>query len=295
MNPSTYVRVTLKNCLREQEEEITAFCFDYGALGVSEALKFEQNDPANYQPLTIFTDVFSLEVFFQTHPGDIFYQEIYKKFQISDYEEHLEQEKDWLEEWKKGYEPFEIVQDIWIVPSWCTAPLNAKKIIWMEPGMAFGTGTHETTQLVAELLSSAPIETSDNMLDVGTGSGVLAILAAHLGINNIVGIDIDKESLRVAKDNVLKNSVQEFVDISIKDVSELSDQYTWVVANIIDGVLLKIKLDLLKVLKPGGYLVLSGILEERWPAFKKEFIETENLKIIECKQKGDWIGVLLNA
>ncbi|MCB0355754.1 MAG: 50S ribosomal protein L11 methyltransferase [Bdellovibrionales bacterium] len=291
----TYYHLLIKQCLRKEEEELAHFCFENGALGLSEVLAFTQRDPSNYEPQTLITEKYNLEVFFDQRPEDLFFIQLKENFQFVSYSENIEPDKDWLEEWKKGFAPFELVKDIWIVPDWCEAPTAAKKIIWLEPGMAFGTGTHETTQLVAEILSQSPLRSEDVLLDVGTGSGLLCMLASHLGISHSLGIDVDSEAVRVAKENVVKNNMSSSIEISDIPLADVQQKYTWVVANIIDGVLLKLKADLLDKMEPGGFLILSGILEERWPHFQQEFIADTGLKLLECKQKGDWLGVLLHA
>lgn len=290
-----YYHILVKDCRREQEEDLTQFCFDAGALGVSENLSFEQNDPSSYEPKTLLTQTFHLEVFFSNNPGPEFFIKLKKQFQFSSIMQSEQESKDWLEEWKKGYEPFPLGKDIWVVPHWCQAPMVAKKIIWMEPGMAFGTGTHETTQLVAQFLIENSLQSQQSLLDVGTGSALLAILAAHLGVQRIVANDIDSEALRVASENVLKNKVENTVEVTEKNIDQIDEMFDWVVANIIDGVLIEIQKDLLRCLKPHGHLIVSGILETRWSHFEEHFIQNTKLKVLERKQKGEWLGVLLHA
>lgn len=290
-----YYQITILGCSRNQEDELTSFFFEHGALGLSENLNFEQKDPSNYAPTTIYTENFNLDIFFEIRPPQEFFQILEQRFTYESLKETEKENRDWLEEWKKGYEAFEIVKDIWVVPHWREAPPQAKKIIWMEPGMAFGTGTHETTQLVAQFMREIPIQSQESLLDVGTGSGLLSILAVHLGLEKVMANDIDPEALRVAQENLIKNNVEKSVEITTKQISEIDQQFDWVVANIIDGVLLNIKEDLLKCLKPSGHLILSGILDSRWPQFKQEFVEASGLKLLECKQKGEWVGVLLHA
>jgi ribosomal protein L11 methyltransferase len=162
--------------------------------------------------------------------------------------------------------------------------------------MAFGTGTHETTQVVAQLLQNESQNSAhESVLDVGTGSGILAVLAHHLGFETVNGNDNDPECLRVAQENVIINKAESSVNILQDDISEISDSYDIVIANIIDGVLIQIQKDLVRCLKPGGRLIVSGILRERWPLFKEKFILNSRLHVKEVIEKGDWIGVTLHA
>jgi ribosomal protein L11 methyltransferase len=130
------------------------------------------------------------------------------------------------------------------------------------------------------------------LLDVGTGTAVLAMMAHLEGVGKVVGIEIDPEARRVAKENVLRN---ELLDVEISDalLEEVRETFDFVVANIIDGVLIRIKNDLLRVLKPGGQIFLTGILTERDNLFFEKFIETSPLQVIRRLEKDEWVGYWL--
>ncbi len=291
-----YYKVLLIGCQRFEEDDIADFCFSFGAEGLSEVLSFTQDDPSNYAPKTILSPVFNLEVYFQNKPSVEFFAEIRKIFTINEVVCTEEPNKDWLEEWKKGYKAFPLVRDLWVVPSWEKAPSEAKKYISIDPGMAFGTGTHDTTQLVSQLLIGAlEEEGAKTLLDVGTGSAILAILASHLGVKHSWGIDNDPECLRVARENVILNGVQSTVTILDESVAELNKNFDIVLANIIDGVLLGLKPHLISKLTVGGRLILSGILLERWSKFQKEFVESSGLRVVALREQGEWLGVVLRA
>ncbi len=147
--------------------------------------------------------------------------------------------------------------------------------------MAFGTGTHETTQLVAEFLYE--ISPFDSVLDVGTGTGILAVLARQLGATQVSATEIEADSRRVAHENFSLNSVD--VQMDERQVEDLTEKYDVVVANIIDGVLVRIQDALKARVKPGGWLVLSGIITEREPEFLTGFKAHWTAR----KQKGDWL------
>jgi ribosomal protein L11 methyltransferase len=164
--------------------------------------------------------------------------------------------------------------------------------------MAFGTGTHATTKMMASFIAkmgqSDLFKNQKNMelIDVGTGTGILALLASHLGFSKITAIEIDPEARRVAEDNVLLNE-RMMIDISPALLEDVREHYDVVVANIIDGVLIKLKKDLLRVLKPGGHLLMTGILQERDNYFFENFLAGTNLKVLRRLEKEEWVGYWL--
>lgn len=292
-NNNTYIRVRITGAPAYLEDDITDFAIQCGATGVSEALTFVQPD-LTYDPDIVKKTHHDLDVFFLEKPDAKFFsglRELNPTLQIT---EHVEENKDWLEEWKKGFVPFQLVGPYWIVPSWLEAPAEARFPIRIDPGMAFGTGTHATTKMAASFVHKLSEKYKDecgnwSLLDVGTGTAILAMLAAKAKIGLVTGIEIDTEARRVAKENVKLNQLSE-IEISDKLLEEVRGPYDVVVANIIDGVLIKLKDDLLRVLKPEGHLFLTGILEERDNFFFENFIEKSNLKVIRRLEKDEWVG-----
>jgi ribosomal protein L11 methyltransferase len=198
-----------------------------------------------------------------------------------------EERRDWLAEWKKGFKPFELAGGHWVVPSWCETPSEAKHAIRIDPGMAFGTGTHETTQLVAEALLDLKVA-GGSVLDVGTGTGILAILAQQLGAKRVWATEIEADSRRVARENFNLNNCGDII-MNDRQVEDLNEKFTIVVANIIDGVLVRIQDALKARVKPGGWLVVSGIIGEREKDFVEGFQLPAGKQWAARKQKGDWI------
>lgn len=291
---NTYFRVQLSMVPRFQEEEITTFCFEKKALGLSEVLGFTQPD-LTYDPSLTPRSMLELEVFFETAPSDDFYNElknINPSIQVRTAEE---ENKDWLAEWKKGFVPFKLIGPIWVVPSWLEKPEGVEKEIKIDPGMAFGTGTHATTKMASFFIHKLSQENTKDIenwavLDVGTGTAILAVLAELCGYGLITGVEIDPEARRKARENCELNKTKK-IEISDKQLDEIKDQYDVVVANIIDGVLVRIKKDLIRSVKPQGYLFLTGILQERDNLFFEKFIESSpELKVIRRIQKDEWVG-----
>ncbi|MCB0368344.1 MAG: 50S ribosomal protein L11 methyltransferase [Bdellovibrionales bacterium] len=290
-----YIRIRLFNLSKEQEDILTTHSFECGASGVSEALKFMQPD-LTYDPRVIDTNHHEIDVFFPERPGCQFFDGIIALDNQIQWQIFEEETKDWLEEWKKGFKAFKLVDSFWIVPSWEPIPENCKNPIFIDPGMAFGTGTHATTQMASYFLNKFSKKTTTDsltFLDVGTGTGILAIMADQLAFNSVTGIEIDPEARRVATENCQRNKATK-VSISEKMIEEIKTPYDVVIANIIDGVLVKIRKDLLRVTKNNGNLFLTGILKGHEDAFIKDFIEASPVKIELRIEKDEWIGFWLS-
>lgn len=277
------------------EDVITGHSFECGATGVTEALAFSQPD-LTYDPDILQVRSHDLDVYFDERPGCEFFDKLLEWVPHMKWNIQEEQHKDWLAEWKKGFVPFQIVGPYWVVPSWHEAPAAALKPIKIDPGMAFGTGTHATTKMasyfVHKLGQSLPKDQSFSLVDVGTGTAILAMLAKLEGVERVLGIEIDPEARRVAKENIVLNGLQS-VEISDQLLEEVDEEFDFVVANIIDGVLIKLKDDLLRILKPGGQMFLTGILTERDDEFFRSFIEESPLKVVRRIEKDEWVGYWL--
>lgn len=292
-NPETYVRIRLSRVPTPLESAVTEFCFAHKALGLSEVLSFTQPD-LTYDPSLIPRRELELDVFFEQKPSDNFFQLLHEAFPIIQAESTTEKTKDWLEEWKKGFQPFKLVGPVWVVPSWLEKPEDVTEQILIDPGMAFGTGTHATTKMASYFIHKLAQENKNeianwSVLDVGTGTAILAILSEKLGYGLITGVEIDPEARRKARENCELNSTS-VVEITELQLDEIKGPFEVVVANIIDGVLIRLQKDLIRVLKPDGYLFLTGILQERDNLFFEKFIEKQPVKVIKRIQKDEWVG-----
>ncbi|MBN2332616.1 MAG: 50S ribosomal protein L11 methyltransferase [Deltaproteobacteria bacterium] len=170
-------------------------------------------------------------------------------------------QENWMDGWKQYFQPVDFASSWRVVPPWTAASEDGARQIIIHPGMAFGTGTHETTRLAADLLAKA-VKPGDVVLDVGTGSGILAILAEKLGAAQVTAIDIDVEALANAAENCRLNRCR-VVTLLEKGDDLDGGQYDLVVANIIAPVLIELSGWLVRQVKPGGCLILSGILDEQ--------------------------------
>ncbi len=207
------------------------------------------------------------------------------------------QEKDWAEAWKQHYHPILIGQKLVIVPAWLTNPMPERVEIRMDPGMAFGTGTHPTTQLCLEYVEEV-VNPGDAIIDIGCGSGILSVAALKLGAARALGVDIDPDSVRVSYENAALNNVRERIEIQQGSVAEVLQglfslqRARLILANILAPVLIKL-LDegLADLVLPGGSLVLSGIIADQSPGVE-EALARNGMELISRKQIQDWVALL---
>ncbi len=294
---SSYFRIRLTKVASQLEDSITTLSFECGASGVSEALAYSQTD-LTYEADVVPVRFHDLDIYFPAQPPQVFLTKVAALDGRIGSEVHEEQNKDWLIEWKKGFESFNLAGDYWVVPSWLKSPVGPEHSLLIDPGMAFGTGTHATTKMASAFLNRVakvlPEKEELALLDVGTGTAILAMLAARLGFGLVVGIEIDPEARRVANENVKLNGLDK-IDIRDQLIEEIDDTFDVIIANIIDGVLIHLKPDLLRLLNAGGDLFLTGILLEREDFFYEKFIDGSGLKVIRRLEKDEWVGYWLQS
>lgn len=173
-------------------------------------------------------------------------------------------EEDWAENWKKYYEPARITHDLTIVPSWTDYEATAgEKIIELDPGMAFGTGTHPTTKMSLFALEQV-LRGGETVIDVGTGSGVLSIASSLLGAKDIYAYDLDDVAVRVAQENIDLNVGTENIHVATGDLLKgVTQEADVIVANILADILVNLTEDAYRLVKDEGYLIMSGIISEK--------------------------------
>ena len=197
-------------------------------------------------------------------------------------------DEEWSTAWKKYYKPTPIGERIVIVPSWeHYDKKNGEIIIDMDPGMAFGTGTHETTRLCATLLEKY-IKQGDKMLDIGSGSGILAICGAKLGASSCFACDIDPVAVRTEKENCERNGCDN-ITCAVSDLlAGVSDEkYDIVTANIVADIIIRLSSDVGRYMKDGAHIVVSGIISEREPEVDRAMLESGFTKV-EALYDGGW-------
>ena len=213
-------------------------------------------------------------------------------FELGSWEVTLEekQTEDWSQKWKEKWDVTHVTDKIAIVPAWIEyTPKENEIVIKLEPGCAFGTGTHQTTQLCMKALEKY-LKKGDKVADIGMGSGILSILAKKLGASYVYGCDTDETVIDVAEENAIKN--EEKCTFELGSADKITDKFDFVCANILHFVLAEIMGDLKNIMKEDAYLSLSGILDEK-KQMVLDAIERENLKIVEEIHQDQWTSFVV--
>jgi ribosomal protein L11 methyltransferase len=202
----------------------------------------------------------------------------------------------WRDEWKKHFAPFSVCPGVVVRPPWRGhEPAPGEHVIELEPGRAFGTGLHETTSLVAEILAerAASIH-GKTILDVGCGSGILSLVALVLGAARAVAIDVDPDAVDVTRENAERNGMAGRIDASTSPLEHVEGTFPVVVANIEARTLVELAAALAPRVERGGWLVLSGILSPAASASQQDDVaRAYPLALEEVRTKGEWIAMVL--
>ena len=200
-------------------------------------------------------------------------------------------EQDWAENWKRYYKPFRAGERIVVKPSWEPyEPFPEDLVIEMDPGMAFGTGTHETTGMCVRLVERH-VRPGQKVIDIGTGTGILAIAAAHMGARDVLAIDLDPVAVRVAEENVRANGFARVIRTRQGDLLDHVDEAADVViANIIADVIIQLAAPVLAHILPGGLFICSGIARER-KAEVVSALEAAGYQSLEILDDGEWTAI----
>ncbi|MGH7286265.1 MAG: 50S ribosomal protein L11 methyltransferase [Polyangiaceae bacterium] len=198
----------------------------------------------------------------------------------------------WRDEWKKYFHPFLLCEGLVVAPPWekYDGALGDARVLELEPGRAFGTGLHETTSLVAQALAKHAGELADrDILDVGCGSGILALVGLVLGATHARGIDNDADVIGVVRENAARNGLAEKIEADATPIEEITKRYPVVVANIEAEVLAMMAPSLTRCMAEHGLLILSGIL-----AVKRDRVVTafDDLELLEEPARGEWIALV---
>ena len=201
-------------------------------------------------------------------------------------------EKDWAETWKKYYKPKKVGEKIVIVPTWEEYERKGEDIIVeLDPGMAFGTGTHETTTMCIRQLEKY-IKPEHTVFDIGCGSGILSIVSAKLGAKKVIAVDIDEVPIRVSKENIELNSVSDIVDVRRGNLLDVVDEKAdLVVSNIIAEVIVELSKDIVNYLNPNGIFIASGIITEK-KDMVKDALEKKGFNILQIDVINDWACII---
>ena len=235
----------------------------------------------------------------------LYYLGMIQPLPAASYQEIADQ--NWMEAWKQHYKPILIGERLVIVPAWMDSPDPNRIAIRIDPGMAFGTGTHPTTQLCLELMEkyfedrlSSMVNRPWSIIDVGCGSGILSIAALKLGAKSALGVDIDTGSIENARENANTNSIGDELFLGIGSVQEILDnkfsfrKAPLVVANILAPVIIRLfDAGLSELMEADGAILLSGILQEQAQNVI-EAAQARGLRLNERRQMGDWVALAMN-
>lgn len=201
-------------------------------------------------------------------------------------------EEDWENTWKQYYKPVPVGRKILIKPLWETLQKTERNvIIELDPGMAFGTGTHETTRMCLELLEKY-VGPQKRVLDVGCGSGILSIGAAKLGAAETFAVDIDANAVRIAKENIAVNGAEQNIRVVCGDLTDkVEGKYDIVVANIIADAIIKLSASIGQFMDKDGIYITSGIILNRLEDVEKA-LRDNGFEIMEMMREGDWAALV---
>lgn len=210
------------------------------------------------------------------------------------------EDKDWINNWKQYFKPF-VFEGIVIKPTWeeIDESMQGKIVVNIDPGTAFGTGSHETTQLVISQLDKY-VKEGDELLDVGCGSGILSVIGIMLGASHAVGTDLDPNAIVATKENAQINNIAldkiDIIEGNIIDDKKIKDavgyeKYDVVAANILADVLIPLSKIITQHMKQGAYFITSGIIDTKEDEVVKAFNENPLLEIVEINHKGEWVNV----
>lgn len=202
-------------------------------------------------------------------------------------------EQDWATAWQAYYKPLRVGHRWLIKPSWEEiTPQEDDIVLELDPGMAFGSGTHPTTTMCLEFIEDC-LKGGEMVCDVGTGTGILAIGAAKMGAGQVLAVDLDAVAVKVAKENVANNGVVDQVQVMQGDLlSHFTGAADVIIANIVADVIIKLAPDAYQGLKTGGYLITSGIIRDRAKEVRQA-LEQHGFNTIGVRQQGEWVAYLL--
>jgi len=207
-------------------------------------------------------------------------------------------DQDWATSWQKFFSPVEIIPGLVIRPSWEEYTPDANQyVITMDPGMAFGTGQHASTRLALMLIASC-FDTDHNrkprrVLDIGTGTGILAMAAAAYGADQIMAIDNDPEAVTVAEHNVLVNHFDWNIGVSTRPLKELEGPYDLICANIVHDVLIDMAPRIKRLAENNSHIILSGILNGEQEKNIEEVFQENSMRLIRTEHQEEWAALLL--
>ncbi len=206
--------------------------------------------------------------------------------------------EDWLSSWKDNFQALALTPQLWVVPTWLEVPEQARDalVIRIDPGMAFGTGLHATTRMCAGALEQFIPQQASSVLDLGTGTGILAMAAALLGATRVLGVDLDPEAVKVARENLEANGLKNKVELKVAgaDPDALLDPepFELIVANLFSEELIRVREMITRHLSKTGVLILCGILQDKAEQVISAYAEI-GFPVRDRLEDGEWVSLIL--
>lgn len=293
-----YIEMTI-NTSKDKKDIIEGILFDYGIYTTEEVStdlvdELDQDekdwDFIDYPLLNSEDDIFAIKVYPENLEDAKNLKAELEEKSLGNSKIEEKDDEDWANNWKKYYKPLEIGESLAIVPEWEEYESN-RKIIKINPGMAFGTGTHESTYMCLELLEKY-VNEGDEIFDIGCGSGILAIAALKLGAKSALAIDIDDKCIDASHENAKLNEVEDKMEIKKGNLLDVvKGRADLIVSNIIAEIIVDEIKNLKNHMDPGGIFITSGIIKERRQMVMDALVEN-NFEIIDEIEKNNWLAIV---
>ncbi|MGL5659428.1 MAG: 50S ribosomal protein L11 methyltransferase [Cetobacterium sp.] len=295
--------------IEDTQKEISDIFYGFGATGLKIDEPLKTKNPLDFykdEKQFLMVD-YAVSAYFPMNPysqrrNDLIKAAFEEKFNDRDdvvftIDFYEYDEEDYQNSWKKYLYPEKVSEKFVVKPTWREyEPEENELVIELDPGRAFGTGSHPTTSLCLKIMEEN-IKPGNSVIDVGTGSGILMIAAEKLGATDIYGTDIDELAVEATKENLELNKISsDTAEVYLGDlISVVKDkQFNVVVANILADVILLLLKDIFKVVKKDGLIIFSGIIEDKLPEIVKQ-VEEKGLEILEIKRDKEWRALLIKA
>lgn len=280
-----WYQLKISHCREAEVEELSQLLEDQGALSVT---LLDNQDHPILEPapgtVPLWPEVILVALYAEAEPAEQAREQIQRLNQQLSCEIELLPDQDWETVWKSDFKPQSFGKRLWICPSWHTPPEPDAVNLILDPGLAFGTGTHPTTALCLRWLDQAELS-QQTVIDFGCGSGILALAALKLGAALVYAVDIDPQALEATANNAELNQINRD-QLAISQPEALDSPVDLIVANILLRPLLDLKSRLLSLLKPAGRLVVSGILVEQIEQLSQHY--QPEMRVGSSQIEGDW-------
>ncbi len=278
------------NCQASELELVEDLMQELGALSLSIS---DAGDEPIYEPLPGTTPLWKESVVTATFDAELDPEFLYQQISsalpprlVGSLRRHSLRERDWEQAYKQHFQPIQCAPGLWIVPSWSEPPEPQATVIVLDPGLAFGTGSHPTTALCLAWLASNP-PAGSHVIDYGCGSGILAIAALKLGAEHVLAVDIDAQALTACRANARANHIDDG-QIQISTPENMDDDPTdLLIANILAGPLVELAPRFASLVRPGGYILLSGILKSQLEDIQLAY--QSDFALARAEVREDWV------